>query len=468
MPNYATGDSILFQRGTDYIGFWTINKRVYFGSYGSGSKPHFQYPTPTNKSADSREIFVVAIDGCVFNGLDFTDTRFPASDKQNPSYCSEAIRINANNCKVLNCTAGNIGNGIVLNGNFNLVDSFNFSNGHPIITGNSGDYGANPITITGSNNTITHCNFTGGWAESAFYGWNGGAIEFYGTCNNNLVAFNTIIDCNGVAEFGSSGNSTADGNIIAYNQIINCGMLSYANISGQFATQVSNVQYFNNTVIENNNSRFSGTNAGLGTRYYKGTDGYLFKYGGTPSATYLYVLKNNIFWISTELKCGNGTNKISHSNNIYKSPTIAGYTLNTTELASNAGIFDGTYNLTSGSPAINFGIDIGYKNDLRGNPITGLPDAGCYEYLNTLAIDTTTHTQPPPATGITVTYTQSEITITADRSNAYAFYQLVNILGQILSKGEYRKGITRINISLLPAGLYFLKTQLNTTKIIVI
>lgn len=83
-----------------------------------------------------------------------------------------------------------------------------------------------------------------------------------------------------------------------------------------------------------------------------------------------------------------------------------------------------------------------------------------------LAIDTTTHSLPVPAAGINISYTQSQIVISADKSNAYAFYKLVNVLGQVLSKGNYRKGITKINITGLASGIYFLKTDLRTYKII--
>jgi len=40
------------------------------------------------------------------------------------------------------------------------------------------------------------------------------------------------------------------------------------------------------------------------------------------------------------------------------------------------------WSLQAGSPAINKGVNVGLIKDINGNPIIGLPDAGCYEYHN--------------------------------------------------------------------------------------
>lgn len=51
--------------------------------------------------------------------------------------------------------------------------------------------------------------------------------------------------------------------------------------------------------------------------------------------------------------------------------------------AGNDGIFftnDDGFRLLEGSPAINNGINIGFTYDIMGNPITGNPDIGAYEY----------------------------------------------------------------------------------------
>ncbi len=40
------------------------------------------------------------------------------------------------------------------------------------------------------------------------------------------------------------------------------------------------------------------------------------------------------------------------------------------------------YALPAGSPAINFGTDVGYKTDFIGNAITSNPDAGILEFVN--------------------------------------------------------------------------------------
>lgn len=52
---------------------------------------------------------------------------------------------------------------------------------------------------------------------------------------------------------------------------------------------------------------------------------------------------------------------------------------NTDPLMTNPAGLD--FTLTSASPAINAGIDVGLTTDFAGNPIIGLPDIGAYEYI---------------------------------------------------------------------------------------
>jgi hypothetical protein len=160
--------------------------------------------------------------------------------------------------------------------------------------------GANALTIIhGNDNEISNNYIAGAWSASLDYGWNGGACEIFNSCHRNKLMYNTFYDCGGISEFGAyESNASANDNLIAYNKIINCGGLTWCNISGNFAIQVSNLQYYNNVIIENNASRFSGPNTGAGlTAQYQALispESRLFAYNGSPSASVVFNLKNNV------------------------------------------------------------------------------------------------------------------------------------------------------------------------------
>src|SRR5205085_6445971 len=214
----------------------------------------------------------------IIDGLHFTDTIDTLNDKKTPANCGVPIYLGStddattNHCIIKNVDISLCGMGVVIIGDSNTVINCNLTNfknlkSTPNIGGSSAyeDYGANAITITGSDNEISHNFITSAWAESLDFGWNCGAIEKFNTCNRNKIINNYISDCGGIAEFGGyKKGSYAEDNLFAYNMIVNCGTLSYCNLTGPLPTVVSNIQYFNNTIIEDNNSRFSGPKNGEG------------------------------------------------------------------------------------------------------------------------------------------------------------------------------------------------------------
>ena len=146
------------------------------------------------------------------------------------------------------------------------------------------DYGANPMVIGSSNNNISNNKFEECWAISYDYGYDGGAVEFFGTTmNNNKIMYNTAVNCNGFIEIGSNSNGIAQDNIIAYNKIINCGIIGAYQNGSRFTVTINNIQYYNNTVVETE-KKYSKSNT-------------MFWMAGTGSAG-MVVLKNNIFWLS--------------------------------------------------------------------------------------------------------------------------------------------------------------------------
>ncbi len=50
--------------------------------------------------------------------------------------------------------------------------------------------------------------------------------------------YNTAINCNGFLEIGSGSGGVANNNVVAYNKVINCGSLGEFHNAGNFAVKV--------------------------------------------------------------------------------------------------------------------------------------------------------------------------------------------------------------------------------------
>lgn len=473
------GDSILFKRGDVFTGVATNNKvftwsksgtasaRITFGAYGTGAKPQFQYPIPSPlpsnwaQQAQNRIYMYITGSYITIDGLNFTDPTMSSSDKTTNANMGAAIyfsyygNVTANYEIVRNSDFSKIGLGIVLNGNNGLIENNTFTDLKNLVNTCSGawgtcpagsisggayeDYGANGITLDGNDHTIQYNYFSGNWAASYDFGWNGGAIEAYsaGTLNRMKVLYNTFVDNGGIIEYGSGNNASINDNLFAYNLAINNGDIAWTQYSTQFTTQASNIQFFNNTIIENSNSRFSkGANQCAGIPVGNGYPtcmygGMLFAYGSTPpsSITTVYNLKNNVYDVSTQFRVkGSGSDdKFIHENNVYKlsgGATQGFGSLNASEKTTSAAVVNSSagavptatsyttqpqtnFALTATSIAINAGTNVGFTTDLAGAAINGAPDAGTYEYASGTPTDTTAPTVAfsSPAAGATVSGT---------------------------------------------------------------
>lgn len=406
------GDSVLFNKGDTFIGTFNWSKSgtssapITFGAYGTGAKPIFK----TTTSSRNQILFHFSnLSYVILDGLAIVDSSDP-NDKSTAAYCGYGVLLGdygsntCNSCTVVNCDIIGVGNAVELIGNYNLIDKCNITDLKGVVndSSNDNDYGANGVTIVGSNNTISNNYFARGYYPSIDYGMDGGVIEFYDSCNNNKILNNTMVDCCGVSEYGAgNSNQSSTGNLFAYNKIINCGAMAYANMDGQYTVNVTNIQFYNNTVIETANSRYSGPSSN-GTAY---KTYFLFSYSGTPTGN-MFDLKNNIFKVANSIGIvrTSAASKTTHANNIYQLTGGAlGYTIGSSELSTTAALFTditpadpSNWDLTlkTGSPAINFGQSItGLIKDFVGNSLDATPDAGIYEKsagVSTLQIAVTT------------------------------------------------------------------------------
>lgn len=378
------GDTVLFKRGQIYAGKLNIAKSgtatnpIVYTNYGTGELPEF-----TNSV--SGVITLYGKQYIVIDGIKITDRTISATDHSVQAKISYAVIVdNSPNCTIKNCDISLVGVAIEITGGSNntLVTGNNFHNLRMVrnTVGGDDDYGANPMVVGSSNNTITNNRFEECWGTSYDYGFDGGAVEFFGSVmNDNKIMYNTAINCNGFIEVGSSTNGTASNNIIAYNKVINCGILGVYQNGATFSVTVNNLQYYNNTVVE------------TVKQYAKPS--VLFWMAGTGNPG-MVVVKNNIFWLSSGVNVAGSkfnTGQMIHTNNIYRMTSgTLGITPHTSELqSSTAGLFTSiagapdqwNYSLNPTSPAINFGTGIGISKDFIGNQINGSPDAGILEFV---------------------------------------------------------------------------------------
>ena len=496
----------------------TSSKPIVFTSYGTGAKPNFIFPYPSTV-VNRTVMSFTKISYIVVDGLQFNDTRFDSTNKITPGYTLGGILMGewsnsgdsstyfTNNSVVKNCDFNNISYPIVYNGNYNKIFNNTMKNLSNAVIDGIGSYGANGITMTGCYDTITNNTIKGAWAYSSYFGLNGGAIELFNVNNYNFIGYNTFIDCGGVGEFGAGKvNQTANYNTFAYNKIINCGDVSYANISGTFAIQAKNIRWWNNIIIENANSRFSGINFGTGF------DGFItqpipatkfFSNNGTPLADTVWDFRNNIFWISNKTSTktyiiNNGVKAI-HLNNVYKltNGAVPGFTLNGNELLTTNQIFVDTSNIDPALWDLHLitnivGTDIGLKKDFENNNLNTPPSVGLYE-SNKISIPSCEFTysqwticntsgyqnrdyivNPIGCTGvppldsiqrtcnngivISVFYYNTSNRRIVIQCNVAGQMDISNTMGTITRIIPYLPGLRQLSVSTLPRGTYYAAT----------
>ncbi len=410
------GDMVLFKRGQTYSGRLNIPSSgtaaspITYGNYGTGNLPEFD-----NTITDIIRIYNKQY--VVIDGIKIVDNSISTTDHTTQAKISYAIVLdNSPNCTIKNCDISLVGVGIsatagsnntTITGNY--MHNMRMVRNTPTSVNPDDDYGANPMVIGSSNNTISYNRFEDCWAISYDYGYDGGAVELFGsTINNNKIIYNTAINCNGFTEIGSSSNGICNDNVIAYNKIINCGVVGTLQNSGSFNISINNLQYYNNVMVE------------TVLQYEKAAFMFWMAGTGTPG---MVVVKNNIFWLSTGVNLAQtkfNSGQMVHSNNIYRMTSGSlNITLNNTELLSstinpfaNSSGYPSGWDFTpaAGSAAINFGTNVGFTQDFAGNSVTGTPEAGILEYsaatpVLTAAATTGTISCNGGSTNVTVTAT---------------------------------------------------------------
>ena len=395
------GDTVFLKNGQTYPGNLNITKSGSFGQpivftgYGAGSMPVFTYSSGNENAIHLSKVSYVVIDG-----LKITDPTLSSDAGHNVvSNITSGIYVqNSLNCTIKNCDISLVGTGISIGSgsDFTTVTNNHIYNLRMVVNtprniNSNDDYGAVGMGIESSNNTVSYNRFEDNWAVSYDYGYDGGVIEFFGNTSNNTIIYNSANYCNGFLEIGSGGSGTSDNNIFAYNKIVNCGQIGSFHVAGSFGTNINNCQFYNNVFVQ------TITDVQV-------FDAILFWAEGTPTSGML-IAKNNIFWSTVLVNYTASpisSSNFTHTNNLLNlgSGSLnlslgSGETqiISSPWTATSGDPYTWNYALSTGSAAINFGTNVGITKDFNGNTIIGNPDAGIIEhsssFVNALKVTST-------------------------------------------------------------------------------
>ena len=379
------GDTVFFKKNELFTGTLRIIRGgnrahpIVFTNYGVGALPEF-----SNHTSDVINLYNVQ--HVIIDGIKIVDHLISKTDHSITAKISYAINVDKSTyCTIRNCDISLVGIGISVTegSDFTTIQGNHIHNlrmvrNTPVAVNSNDDYGANPVVIGSSNNKVFNNYFEGCWANSCDYGYDGGAIELFGNeMNGNEFMYNTALNCNGFLEVGSNEAGHANNNVVAYNKIINCGIIGYYHSSSSYKVNIQNLQYYNNTVVET-------------TKQFT-KPAYLFAMQGNGQQGML-VVKNNIFWLTSGVKFASiqlSNGQMLRGQNIFKlTNSNLDFKTNKSEkklveevlfvnLKGSPSQWD--LELVKKSIAIDFGLDLGHHKDFRGRLLKGKPDAGALE-----------------------------------------------------------------------------------------
>ena len=384
---FQPGDSISFKRGSSYSGNVTINGNgtssnpITISAYGSGKAPGFTnldfydlYGTSFFINGD-----YVIIDGLYFHG---------GADAQQGS-AKDALRVGAvfidvgsdhvtvRNCEFYDCMIGVNSVGLYTQINNNNFHDFNRWLWNP-------NWGPMGVVIGNAYADVSYNHFIDIYKVGGAYGADGGAIEiddrFFGQSVHDVnIHHNVSRRCYGFLEVETECTGS---NIDVYYNV----SYDYQEFIFYWGGNDSRVE--NNTVIR--------TLAPLGDPPSVNTVfAMAFRWVDGPFVP--FTVRNNIFvvgnglqvWVDAPYDANNGYTSAVKENNIYYSADGStkdphGLILGPGEMIVNPGfvnLLGKDYHLTSGSPAVDAGQNLGYTSDIEGRtvPNGSASDIGAYE-----------------------------------------------------------------------------------------
>jgi len=420
---------------------------TYYGDLKLGN-PNFLFPRPTSVAATNRyNMCFKNASYLIFDGLQFNDFRFPVNDKVSSAFTAsglmfgESMDTKSFYCTIKNCYFSNIGYGILGDCDNCTITNNTFTNFKSVgDTFGIHDIGADALQISGKKYRITNNYISGSWAyssgtNSSSNGLLGGALETINDFDSSFIGYNIFIDNSGAMEGGQFAGTQYGPNddTFAYNLFINNSNVVYVNTTNTFKCTAYKLHYWNNVIIENEKSRFTGRNNGgdaLGNGQTYSSTGFLYWPPIPPSkSTFtpqiynyysnwrtfdcgdqsfvpgdtLYDIRNNIIWNTNGLQLKSSVarrpkdhyrNNIYHIKGSYQLATNLGddAVLDIGEKIINGRLFVDTSNafpqnwdlhIVDTSSAILGGVNVGILKDYGGNTVSGNPTIGVYQYSKT-------------------------------------------------------------------------------------
>ena len=334
--DFLPGSAVYFKRGSSWTEGLLIDdlgvegEPIVFAAYGVGDRPVF-----TNPGGHDNRTSVVVIDAdwIVLEGLLVRDAY----------EAGVYITKGSDNNIVRDVEATNVGTGIVVDSQYNLVTRSYLHDLHMVknTPGGNDDYGAVGIRLSNAYNQVSYNRMVNCIAPSYDYDVDGGGIEWWGIADGNYVHHNWVA---GSAGFLEVGGGSASNTIVAYNVSVNNGRFSSIHLSGQFASDVENFRLENNTIVE------TATDD---------TGWAVLDFGG-EAAENTFLLRNNILHIEG-FKFVSNKSGFTHDHNLYylKNGIELGFTLGQGEEIADplfANLARGDFHLLPASPAVDAGV----------------------------------------------------------------------------------------------------------------
>lgn len=398
---FQPGDSILFAKGSKYIGGFTFtgsgtagNPIVFssysvganvilntdrtqlspiFTRYGAGRDPTFSNP---DWNVLNGNVFRIEGSYIIIDGLYFHDnTNPPNSDRKNKNVQKLGavyLALGTHHNIVRNCEFSNTPVGVKIKGKYNLITLNYF---HDAYDSMAHSWGPIAIMVVSPYNEISYNKINNYGSYGGPYGSDGGVIELDGVDDafdgrNINIHHNISINNHGFLELAGRN---VDSIIVAYN---------LSDDRNQFigGGSMKNILVFNNTVIRTREPN---------------VDRYIF-WTFNREATF-FTVRNNIFVFAKDIMVfgpylkpvGHKRTRVGeqvHDHNLYYSVGNA----DPIGIAAGKGdkiadpqfinFNNRNFRLRKSSPAINAGVKLGYTEDLDGRLINGLPDMGAFEY----------------------------------------------------------------------------------------
>jgi chitodextrinase len=361
-PNTASlapGDRLLFKRGDVWTGSLKITASgnsaspITVGAYGTGNLPVIQGPATSCVVLAGSYLTVsgVQADGCSWAGAEILG----ANDRVEQSVLSH-------NVAGVDVKAGSVGAKVLDN---QILDNNKMSVLTPSPTND--DSGAFGVALHGDGAEVAYNRISGSDAFSYDYGRDGAAVEVYGGQGNN-VHHNVAVDNH---DFSELGNPRSADNTFAYNLVRSSLAGSTFLVTRGGASSLGPVTH---TRVYNNTVYLSGSSS----------QGFVCYAGCSPD---ILTLRDNI--IQAVWKVGYADAPFDENDDLFYKGKLQ-FRRGRRSLVTKPRFVAPPSNLRlrRGSPAIDRGVDLGYRRDLAGRrvPLDGdgngraAVDLGAYEY----------------------------------------------------------------------------------------